>query len=386
MARTRIRSLNAEKLSEHRPFNALSYGARNFYLMLNTWMDDHGRIKDNPKVIASQLFPIGNETAADVTAWIDECEEAGMLVRYEGPDELAYIWARFFKDLQRVEHPKPSEIPPCPLDDEFQQPEIPNLVDGHEAKRNPSCSHHDGIMTASNSGHEVVMTPSGSLHDWKREEGIGINPLSPIGDVPPNAPWWDRHDDVLARDIALGIRTSKGYERDEPPEEAVLELLAFARSIAPDDDAIRSKIASFAERAARSRKREYQNPVATLRNWCQNDEAIWRAIRRNRDIDAERAKKQVPPQKADNIEHRKHPQDGLDYWIGKWEFAVTKEGNPCLPDDFDFDHVETQPGKCWIKNGVRTNERFYPADWYVSRNLPIPPEFEREDDEGDLAA
>lgn len=114
-------------------------------------------------------------------------------------------------------------------------------------------------------------------------------PLSPSEMSPPSVFWFeDSGGDELAKRLAIVIRSSKRYEKDVPDSKQVHALVAWARLIAPDDDAIFRVGVAFANRAAAKRKREYVDPVATLKNWMERDEADWRRLKRAREIDAER--------------------------------------------------------------------------------------------------
>lgn len=115
------------------------------------------------------------------------------------------------------------------------------------------------------------------------------NPLSPTEMSPPCSFWFeDSGGDELAKRVAVQIRSAKRYESDVPDSKQVHALVAWARLIAPDDETIFRVCVAFVNRAVAKRKREYVDPVATLKNWMERDEADWRRLKRAREIDAER--------------------------------------------------------------------------------------------------
>jgi len=126
------------------------------------------------------------------------------------------------------------------------------------------------------------------------------NPLPPEGEPPPPSGtphWWEIHDDALVRSCVAEVRASHLYADFEPDEARFLGLIEFVRNFAPDDTAISDTFESFRERAAGRKRREYADPIRTLREWFKRREAEWRQIRRQREIDARRAS----PQKSGSV-------------------------------------------------------------------------------------
>lgn len=209
---------------------------------------------------------------------------------------------------------------------------------------------------------------SGSLpiiplsHKGISELGEDSN-LRATGDHDP--PWWDWHDDRLARDVALGIRTSRNYEQFEPPLDAVLELIEFAREFAPDDDAVRSVVEAFRERAATRRKPEYSQPVVALKKWISRDEAVWRQVRRQREIDQKYHDRGSPPV---SISERSKPKDGLDFYLSQVIIPVDRHGRPVESEGKpEFDRMETRFSKLAIIDGERTQVKFDEEAWFDAR-------------------
>lgn len=61
----------------------LSLGAEVFFTRLIMKADDYGNYTANHKLLRSALFPLRDHNQAQVEVWIDECVEAGIVMRYE---------------------------------------------------------------------------------------------------------------------------------------------------------------------------------------------------------------------------------------------------------------------------------------------------------------
>ena len=64
--------------------DALSPLAELFYRRIQQVADDHGRYFANPKLVRSAAYPLRTDTTtlADISAWLGECESAGLVVTY----------------------------------------------------------------------------------------------------------------------------------------------------------------------------------------------------------------------------------------------------------------------------------------------------------------
>ncbi|CAB4153123.1 hypothetical protein UFOVP606_45 [uncultured Caudovirales phage] len=63
--------------------NALSPMAEVFFVRLIMKADDYGSYYSNPKLLNAALFPLKEVSSTDITSFIDECEQAGILFTYE---------------------------------------------------------------------------------------------------------------------------------------------------------------------------------------------------------------------------------------------------------------------------------------------------------------
>ena len=109
----RIRSVKPV-YPQHRKVRAVSRDARLLNIHLWNLADDEGRLQNLPQWILGEVFP-GDEdvTLAVLRGWLDELEQVGLLARYEVDGEH-YIQIHDWKDHQRIEKPKASELPPPP--------------------------------------------------------------------------------------------------------------------------------------------------------------------------------------------------------------------------------------------------------------------------------
>jgi hypothetical protein len=158
------------------------FPVRYFWVLLWGYLDDHGRGVDDARLVKADCFPLDDESSpfpvsrASVEQWLevmatvyepgDDAEPA--LCRYTVKGRR-YIHAPRWWGHQRPQHPKDSELPPCPFHDL------------HETSRDP---------------HEDPPRASGSLHEDRSPEveveveveGGGVDGLRPSGALASLAP------------------------------------------------------------------------------------------------------------------------------------------------------------------------------------------------------
>lgn len=104
----RIRSTKPEFWKSRR-ITSVSWDARLVLKGLESYVDDNGVGVDDIELIVTDVFPRdmfanGRETVARVSEAISELHQAGLVWRYEGPnDDLLYI--AFWEDVQRIDKP-----------------------------------------------------------------------------------------------------------------------------------------------------------------------------------------------------------------------------------------------------------------------------------------
>jgi hypothetical protein len=140
---------------------------RYFWVLLWGYLDDHGRGVDDVRLIKADCFPLDDDvTRATIDEWLDLMttstahDDEPAVCRYQVKGRR-YVHAPKWTDHQKPQHPKPTEIPPCPV-------------------------HHGG--DTSTELHEDFMKPSGSPHEdptpeveveMEVEEGARRNDATP---------------------------------------------------------------------------------------------------------------------------------------------------------------------------------------------------------------
>jgi hypothetical protein len=122
----RIRSIKPEiRISE--TVNSWPVEVRYFWIMLWGYVDDHGRGRDNPKLIVADTYPLDDSvTAEHVSQWLHILARAGVIQRYAVAGK-SYLAVTNWSEHQRPSHPAKSVIPEPPLDsaDSVETPELP---------------------------------------------------------------------------------------------------------------------------------------------------------------------------------------------------------------------------------------------------------------------
>lgn len=89
---------------------------RLFYIGLFSLADDEGRICGSPTYLRSQIYPYDDLPLDSVVAWLKHLDEIELIHTYDDPsgNGSKYIdHPKWFK-YQRIDHPTPSLLPPCP--------------------------------------------------------------------------------------------------------------------------------------------------------------------------------------------------------------------------------------------------------------------------------
>lgn len=108
----RIRTIKPE-FPKSESVGRLSRDARLLFLQLLTYVDDHGRGRAHPRLLAGELYPYDDDVRDLLPAWLDElCAEGIALVYQVGGTQFLQIlnWAKH----QRVDNAGKSLIPPPP--------------------------------------------------------------------------------------------------------------------------------------------------------------------------------------------------------------------------------------------------------------------------------
>ena len=111
----RIRSIKPEiRISE--TVNSWPVEVRYFWIMLWGYVDDHGRGRDNAKLIVADTYPLDDSvTAEDVAQWLHILAKAKVIQRYTVAGK-SYLAVTNWSEHQRPSHPAKSVIPEPPRD------------------------------------------------------------------------------------------------------------------------------------------------------------------------------------------------------------------------------------------------------------------------------
>lgn len=90
---------------------SLPRDARLLFLGLFNFADDEGRLRGNPLLIRSQIFPYDSDV--DSESLLRMLAECSLIVRYEVQSE-SYLWICNFNKHQKIDKPSKSALPPPP--------------------------------------------------------------------------------------------------------------------------------------------------------------------------------------------------------------------------------------------------------------------------------
>src|SRR5262245_53319056 len=78
----RIRTIKPE-IVQSEPLGRCSREARLCFVWMITQADDAGRLRGNPTMLASQLFPYDDDAKGVIEGWLSELEREGCIRRYQ---------------------------------------------------------------------------------------------------------------------------------------------------------------------------------------------------------------------------------------------------------------------------------------------------------------
>jgi hypothetical protein len=133
---------------ESEDVSVLPLRARLTWIGLWTQCDDHGRTKDNARLIKARIWPLDDVTLRDVEDDLITLAAEGRIVRYE-VDGKRYLAIVNWHHHQTINRPSPSNIPP-PVD-------------------NPV----DAAVTSTNAAHASLTEDSRNAHARKGRERKG---------------------------------------------------------------------------------------------------------------------------------------------------------------------------------------------------------------------
>lgn len=170
--------------------NSLNANAERFYFRLFLVVDDFGRYSANPRILRAECYPLkDNIRTTDISRWLSECENAGLLQLYT-VDGKPYLQMLRFSQTRAVNRKSESRFP-VPPESAKQLQTIPDGQQTNLAYNENENDNNKGFVargreepptqekTASGSSVEVVPYPKldseGINLVKQRAESIGYN-------------------------------------------------------------------------------------------------------------------------------------------------------------------------------------------------------------------
>lgn len=105
----RIRTIKPE-FPQSETMGNVSREARLCFILLWTLADDAGRLRGNPKMLASLLYPYDSDASRLMDKWLSELADNRCITRYE-VDGNSYIQINGWTEHQKIDKPSASRIP-----------------------------------------------------------------------------------------------------------------------------------------------------------------------------------------------------------------------------------------------------------------------------------
>lgn len=105
----RIRTIKPE-FPQSESMGKVSREARLCFVLLWTLADDAGRLRGNPKMLASLLYPYDDDAAGLMDGWLAELAGNDCITRYEVSGN-SYIQINAWREHQKIDKPSASRIP-----------------------------------------------------------------------------------------------------------------------------------------------------------------------------------------------------------------------------------------------------------------------------------
>lgn len=155
----RIRSIKPEIRTSEK-VSSWPIPLRYFWVLLWGYADDHGRGRDNPRLIRADSFPLDDAISLDqIEEWMAALASAGVVDRYEVGGGR-YFSIRNWREHQKPSHPSRSVIP-C-----IHGIVVQGGCDSHEALPKDSGEPREGLRTVSGE-------PPSRAGRWSGERGAG---------------------------------------------------------------------------------------------------------------------------------------------------------------------------------------------------------------------
>lgn len=174
----RIRSIKPE-FPHSESMGRVSRDARLCFVLLWTIADDEGRLRGNPRMLASLLFPYDSDAPKHIERWLNELQKENCIVRYR-VNANEYVEIVNWREHQRIDKPTKSKIDPFDPQNHTHEPSR-ILPQGQDHSREPSrilanppdpC-HPGGSIAGENPREDS--SGDGNGMDRSGEEGRGVD-------------------------------------------------------------------------------------------------------------------------------------------------------------------------------------------------------------------
>jgi len=164
----RIRTIKPE-FPQSETIGRLSREARLLFLQLFTLVDDAGRARAAPRMLASLLYPYDDDAAEMIDGWLAELARHGLVACY-AHDGARYLAITHWSEHQKIDRPTPSRLPAPPCDD---------AANPREASR--ALATESDLDPESESGSGIGDTPARAFDEFWRAypRRAGANPREP---------------------------------------------------------------------------------------------------------------------------------------------------------------------------------------------------------------
>ena len=123
----RIRTIKPE-FPQSESMGNVTRDARLCFILLWTVADDAGRLRGNPRMLASTLFPYDIDAPSLIPGWLDELEREKCIRRYKA-DGHHFIEIINWLKQQKIDKPSKSRLPHLPEDIPGNSPTPPRIID-----------------------------------------------------------------------------------------------------------------------------------------------------------------------------------------------------------------------------------------------------------------
>ncbi len=220
----RIRTIKPEAFVSE-SLAAVTLTAERTFFGLLTQVDDQGRHRDHAAIIAGQLWVLRpDHTPAYVEEDLAQLADAGLICRYQGPDDKRYLHIVTWRQHQKINRPSKSRLPGCPHHD------APTDAVSRTGQRAAECSvtepapsPHGTLREGSGKAPEHAMNPGTDAETAGQvdftEPSVKEPGGLPAATVTPHRP------DLGPRNLDLGTTPSGGASAPAPDIVSARQLI-----------------------------------------------------------------------------------------------------------------------------------------------------------------